>query len=578
MLLDIDSHMCPTVSGMISLDHVSDIDNEGQFELGSCSHGHSAAEMLRICLSVCITMLDIGCRAVQLTLASNFLCQLNGEVTDEDVEATAATASASPLALIKATQPWRLCAEYPLRFLCSARAASNEVYTGWLCLWNEPLDRSKYNERRLLDPAASPAPPINTWWRMAFGMEVQLPAATLCEGIAPSIRAAVFALLPSVTKVTIECPTPPSPCGTSPCTRVVIWLDISRGSEDAIQRKVDDTAAMQSSWDALGSIASGIDVTRFMPSTWKLEQPYRDGGFDDVRRCVLANTSSGFMIAPRMTATLLQNVEFRPENHATLEPFYKSQTDADDLLPIPDGCFTDTQISGTPSNPALAAGGMHYELLGQSCAGNRSQLEMLQICLTICSKTDFGGPLEVDKRCIGVNYDEHGVGGHCHLQRADRITVHSSSECPRSADTVSRNGLCMKEGFKTSRPLCNQGQLLHGAPPCTASGGGREQLAAIMCFFAGDTGPSEGTTSSNCQIGQGFVGDGDDSNTVPQAGTLCRQCRAGSYSMPQPDLRLQHSVIPRPADFPAAINRCLSSHCKTRTTPKALRACAASHT
>ena len=38
---------------------------------------------------------------------------------------------------------------------------------------------------------------------------------------------------------------------------------------------------------------------------------------------------------------------------------------------------------------------MHYELLGDSCVGNLTEQEVLMICLTICSKVDLGGPLEV---------------------------------------------------------------------------------------------------------------------------------------------------------------------------------------
>eukprot|EP00966_Prymnesium_polylepis_P201832 4676493-Prymnesium_polylepis.1 len=49
------------VSGEAALYHFSD--DNGQFQLASCSAGRTADEMLRICLAACATMLDLGCRA-----------------------------------------------------------------------------------------------------------------------------------------------------------------------------------------------------------------------------------------------------------------------------------------------------------------------------------------------------------------------------------------------------------------------------------------------------------------------------------------------------------------------------------
>ena len=58
---------------------------------------------------------------------------------------------------------------------------------------------------------------------------------------------------------------------------------------------------------------------------------------------------------PRRTST-----RYMTDCHNTVTD--KSQTSETDLYPIPAGCFSDVERSGTPSNPALPQGGMHYEV------------------------------------------------------------------------------------------------------------------------------------------------------------------------------------------------------------------------
>ena len=141
-----------------------------------------------------------------------------------------------------------------------------------------------------------------------------------------------------------------------------------------------------------------------------------------------------------------------------------------------------------------------------------------------CAHT--AGSRQVNSRCIGVNYDEHGVGGHCHLQVASRVRPYSSTECPRYASTTLNNGgVCMKKDTLTSRPLCSSGGhgLLHGAPPCVVSAG-RINFVGMMCFFSGDVGPSEGTAFAGCLVGEGYVGDGYTNNTLPTTTAKCSKC------------------------------------------------------
>ncbi|KAL3908798.1 MAG: hypothetical protein SGPRY_009657 [Prymnesium sp.] len=540
-----------SVSGSAALPHAAD--GLALLNLSSCAAGKTDEQMLRSCLSICASMIDLSCRAVQMVGSPTYSCQLYGEASSPDVAPDAG--QQDPFALILATQRWRVCMEYPLRFLCSSRARSDNVYVGWLCL-SEPIDPSKYLSNSSL-PLPSEALPAPREWKMAFGMKLLLQSSQACADVKTTAASAVGALLPSVSNIAVECALATASCAP-PCARLVAWLRIPEGSQDGVQALLDDELAMRRGWDALGVVGSALNVTLFEPSSWKLELPYRDGFFHDVPQCANAGASSGLRIAPGMTAVFFEHSEFRPEDHALISPFYKSQTHASDLYPIPDGCFSDTLKLGSPTNPAIPMGGAHYELLGADCAGNRTQEEMIRICMTICSKVDFGGPLQVDSRCVSVNFDEHGVGGHCHLQVASRLTTYGSEDCPRLlSNTVSRSGMCAKNDARTSRPLCNEGQLLQGVPPCVA-GKGREQYVALFCFLTSDVGPSPGTGKAGCQLGEAYVGDGVSSNTLPTSTAVCSKCVAGSYSVPQEDTRLDRIAIPRPADFPSAINRCIS--------------------
>lgn len=172
---------------------------------------------------------------------------------------------------------------------------------------------------------------------------------------------------------------------------------------------------------------------------------------------------------------------------------------------------------------------------------------------------------------MGVNYDEHGVGGHCHLYMASRLTSYAHAKCPSLLpNTVSRNGLCAKNDGITSRPLCNEGGLLQGVHPCVG-GAGRTQSVGIFCFLSTDVGPSPGTGYAGCQLGEAYVADGNTANTLPTSTSACRKCVAGSYSVPKPDLRLERHVVPRPGDFPSTVNRCEQCppgrHCGQERTP-----------
>ena len=64
-------------------------------------------------------------------------------------------------------------------------------------------------------------------------------------------------------------------------------------------------------------------------------------------------------------------------------------------------------------------GGKHYELLGAECVGNRTEEQMVKICLTICSHVSYGGPGTIDDRCIGIKCRDH----HLNLTLALTLTL-----------------------------------------------------------------------------------------------------------------------------------------------------------
>ena len=81
-------------------------------------------------------------------------------------------------------------------------------------------------------------------------------------------------------------------------------------------------------------------------------------------------------------------VEMLPENHPVPVPFTRSMRRDTDFFPIPDECFEDTTLDGTPENPALIRKGKHYEFL-RGCLGERTNDEMFKICMTVSDGVEF---------------------------------------------------------------------------------------------------------------------------------------------------------------------------------------------
>jgi len=237
---------------------------------------------------------------------------------------------------------------------------------------------------------------------------------------------------------------------------------------------------------------------------------------------------------------------------------FLSQVDPNDWYPVPPECFMDPINDGTASDPAIKRVSNHIELLGV-CVGDRSPQEMIRICLTICTYTDYGAKLsgEPDMGCTGVNYDEMGFGGHCHLLSANFIqgyTEFGSKLCTSengvkrgSGHRVDDASLCTRNSKYTSWPLCDPLGLGKGGPSGSneADHCGLDNYIAIACH----------NDYKRCQDkGWGWV------NTTDGIGD-CVACEAGKFSKRVEKewvnrKGINGGVIPYPPLFKSTINMC----------------------
>lgn len=515
----------------------------GHVELGACRADRSASEMLRICAAICTRV--AGCEAVHLhkPLKKDY-CRLHMGLAPH-------------------------CSEYPLRLGCSEREGDEEAL-GFLCPI-EPIDRRKYlpeSAAALPLPMPQPSLPISRPI-LSFAIELLGAPATLgdCPSSGMDVRSAILrALSSSAVDATIRCPGGyPQVDGLMPAgmhlVRYVARVELQPREIDYAIAMIDtahctarvqgtqvdgcgeaDDQSVLSLRGALLNASSARNATLWSLSqtTWAAEG-YRTSVVQDIPSCIGSDGQLAALRLGPVNAAVFYggNVQFAPEDHESPPLFVRSMASpSTDAFPIPEGCFRDTR-AGSPSDPALVQHGKHYELLGDDCVGNRTQEEMLRICMTICMHVDFGGPGDVDARCVAVNYDEHGERnkGHCHLQSASRLTSYRESAC---ASGQRRNGVCVENAPLTPRATCADNDILRGLDHC-----GRRNQVGLFCHFASenDTGPSPGR---RCALGSGY----DDTTQA------CSICEAGSYSSPELDLNLDRSVVPRPLDFPSTVNYC----------------------
>ena len=233
--------------------------------------------------------------------------------------------------------------------------------------------------------------------------------------------------------------------------------------------------------------------------------------FQDYPSCWDADgVSQGVEILPGFTAGVWHNKETKPESHMTTPVLRWSDfSPTTDNYPVPRGCFPDETEFGTPSNPSLVKKGAHIELLGADCVGNRTENEMLRICMTICAYTDYSGPGTFDNRCVGVNYDEHGWGGHCHLQGNLRVVSYNSAACRAEKNTQDLAGLCTYSPDLTGKATCGKmgfsGKQPAGMSETSIDWCGVAQYISFFCWFGAGNAIYPGPSDARfCPIGQAW--------------------------------------------------------------------------
>jgi hypothetical protein len=249
------------------------------------------------------------------------------------------------------------------------------------------------------------------------------PAVTAFKAL-PEVAASVI--------VSIEC-TPALfdayRASSTPAGTIAYWLSAPAAEVDALEAALegfmcDDPTACDTSKPIVDALEAqfdislgltGVDTTTivfasntflFYDKAWTI--PLEK--FQDVTTCWDANgVSEGWEILPGYTAGMWKNTEMKPETHMSTPVLRWSDfSPSTDNFPIPRGCFPDETTFGSKSNPAMVKKGAHIELLGADCVGNRTENEMMRLCMTVCAYTDYAGPGTFDNRCIGVNWDEHG--------------------------------------------------------------------------------------------------------------------------------------------------------------------------
>jgi len=250
------------------------------------------------------------------------------------------------------------------------------------------------------DPALFISPRAQSTGRLRFAVSLKMAAEAVAEVTRVLNRSACFA-------------------GASRASRVTDKNDAILHAESTVDTTLAgcDEVARDTSLPAIGEgIASmlahsgTVSLYAFSQTTWLRETGspsdgyadgagYRESVMREVPQCVAPGGRDGsparlaaLRIAPDAAAVVFGgNVQFQPEDHASPQPLFRSQAHADDPFPIPHGCFRDVSETGTPSDPALVTGGQYYELTGAECVGNRTQEDMLRICLTIIIVPAQGG-------------------------------------------------------------------------------------------------------------------------------------------------------------------------------------------
>jgi len=432
-------------------------------------------DMLRICFSVCRKV--SGCIGVVYESVYGS-CKLHSDALD-----------------------FPKCGYYPYRFGCAAR--KTDRYLAVQCP-EKPLDAHFYGTK-VKTPPLTPVPPTT----YVIGGKLELGFATARSCADDALKTAVLATLKEVLGTEggdVWCP---DEQGSD--TKLVYMIRVQPALDvHALWARIDDnTCCTDGRGDFCGvakCAAGGMWVDTFAPrlatelglaasaaptvfaasvSTWSMKSLTSKAGLSEHHatvheypHCVDADGNfAGFKIAEDFAVRIIDMIETVPEEHGPITPFFLSMRNPNDWFPIPVGCFNDFNV-GTASNPAMAMGAKHYELLDKfidgkpyDCLGNRTEEEMVRICVTICRQLTFAaGPDETEQFCIGINYDEHGGSkGHCHLSSPleNRVIAHDSPGCKGLGQGQDANpdGWCVVEPPMKPHGICDELGLSVGMKP-----------------------------------------------------------------------------------------------------------------
>ena len=549
----------------------------GELNFTICSADRTEEDMLLICLAACAKV--DGCDAVHYHGfdSGSALCRLHELAPD-----------------------YPYCTEFPLRMECDTVRRADGELSGFICP-DAPADPSKYDSPLGSTVQLTKAPSVGKKWKIGGYMYIDLSVTCTADDPNEDLQVAFAEALelhvPNAINASVECG---EDSGNS--TEIVYWL---YSWTDTIVDTIDNDI---STWldSVITDVASSLNlssvpvVTETSASTWTFEG-FRESEVLEYPTCLGTDgTVAGLPINPWNAALVFKDLQFYPESHAPLVNFYRSMSRKNtDFFPIPEGCFSDT-TGGTESNPALAQGGAHYILLGEDCVGNRTQEDMIRICMSICAQIDYGGPGTRDDRCWGVNFDEFEWGGHCHLLSSASNPMQYNAVCAGvtafDRSTENRAGVCTARAALVSSdaprapfhspayPRSNLGQafprsnlgrltppphtylrpvsrraLIHHWPvasslPCPAQTArescsthlhtadcGMKNFISIFCHvpdFSHAAGP---LTSVKCALGTTWEGE------------ECVTVGAGNYTRPGP-YPGRSDALPRPNDFPGLIN------------------------
>lgn len=512
------------------------------WEFKTCAGSHSADELIKFCGTACTKVQ--GCTAFHLKKGKEE-CQMFAE-------------------------DFEVCGHHTkLNSACGTREIGK--YDAGIKCPSTRLQLYRYAPKAMInDPKPKLTNPI---WRFGWQFAFDIHDASIdCAAIQADLEKSFGDHVDKLDSVVVQCAAAPNtiPFDADPAlwnacmdagTKViyfVAWIQTNTLAIDNLVKKVDDSfcacdcdsaTTYQSHFATLsGNMKKNIDATlgksvkitmlNAGKTTWT--RGFQDATYSrdekhfsfDLDQCIDgAGKFQGNLVRFDYGFRVWFDREMQPEDHAEINiPFFKSMKNNDDWWVPPDGCFTDSTAYGCVSDPAMPQGGKHYEMR-YPCMGTMSVQEQIRTCLSVCLNLNFGrNSDQVDNWCAGVNYDEAGYAGHCHLQTPVKLIKAPSAQCTQNKG-FPLGGICGRDAGFTGWPLCNELGLTEKTE-C-----GKDNFLVIACHV----------DPNICwDIGTGYNEETDS----------CGICDSGEWSKRQLKWWVERAVTPYPAGAPSTVNKC----------------------